>query len=64
MDNRRRELEFTMGDYVFHKVSPAKGVMRFGKKGKLSPRYVGPFEIIGGVSDGNTYALRLPPQLA
>ena len=63
-DNRRRELEFTVGDFVFLKVSPTKGVMRFGKKGKLSPRYVGPFEIIGRVSDGNAYALGLPPQLA
>ena len=41
-DNRRRDLEFQVGDHVFLKVSPTKGVMRFGKKGKLSPRYIGP----------------------
>ena len=42
-DNRRRELEFQVGDHVFLKVSPTKGVYRFGIKGKLSPRYIGPF---------------------
>ena len=45
-DNRRRELEFGVGDHVFLKISPSKGVMRFGKRGKLSPRYIGPFEIL------------------
>ena len=44
-DNRRRDLEFQVGDHVFLKVSPSKGVVRFGKKGKLSQRYIGPFEI-------------------
>ena len=61
-DNRRRELSFEAGEHVFLKVSPIKGVMRFGKKGKLSPRYVGPFEIlerIGSVA----YQLSLPPRL-
>ena len=43
---RRREVEFEIGDMVFIRVAPMKGVMRFGKKGKLSPRYVGPFEIL------------------
>lgn len=37
VDNRRRELEFEKGDKVFRKVSPSKGIMRFGKKGQLSP---------------------------
>jgi hypothetical protein len=46
-DNRRRPLEFEVKDRVFLKVSPMRGVMRFGKKGKLSPRFVGPFEITG-----------------
>ena len=46
VDNRRRELEFQVGDHVFLKVSSMKNVMRFGKKGKLSPRYVGPFEVL------------------
>ena len=41
-DVRRRELEFQVDDWVFLKVSPMKGVMIFGKKRKLSPRYVGP----------------------
>jgi hypothetical protein len=44
-DNQRRPLEFEVGDRVFLKVSPIRGVMRFGKKGKLSPRFVRPFEI-------------------
>ncbi|GKB96648.1 putative reverse transcriptase domain-containing protein [Tanacetum coccineum] len=45
-DKRRKPLEFEVGDWVLLKVSPWKGVMRFGKKGKLAPRYVGPFEIL------------------
>ncbi|GKD89009.1 hypothetical protein Tco_1364516 [Tanacetum coccineum] len=45
-DKRRKPLEFTVGDYVLLQVSPWKGVVRFGKKGKLAPRFVGPFEII------------------
>ena len=42
----RRELEFYEGDYVFLKVSSMKGVVRFRKRGKLNPHYVGPFEIL------------------
>ncbi|GJY62844.1 putative reverse transcriptase domain-containing protein [Tanacetum coccineum] len=45
-DKRRKPLEFQVGDRVLLKVSPWKGVVRFGKKGKLAPRYVGPFEIV------------------
>ncbi|GJT66861.1 putative reverse transcriptase domain-containing protein [Tanacetum coccineum] len=45
-DKRRKPLEFEVGDRVLLKVSPWKGVVRFGKKGKLAPRYVGPFEIV------------------
>ncbi|GJS72992.1 putative reverse transcriptase domain-containing protein [Tanacetum coccineum] len=45
-DKRRKPLEFCVGDYVLLKVSPWKGVVRFGKKGKLAPRFVRPFEII------------------
>ncbi|GJT55724.1 reverse transcriptase domain-containing protein [Tanacetum coccineum] len=62
-DNRRKPLEFEVGDQVILKVSPWKGVIRFGKKGKLAPRYVGPFEIlerIGLVA----YRLRLPEELS
>ncbi|GJV29090.1 putative reverse transcriptase domain-containing protein [Tanacetum coccineum] len=43
---RRKPLEFSVGNYGLLKVSPWKGVVRFGKKGKLAPRFVGPFEII------------------
>ncbi|GKA27426.1 putative reverse transcriptase domain-containing protein [Tanacetum coccineum] len=45
-DIRRKSLEFDVGDQVLLKVSPWKGVVRFGKKGKFVPRYVGPFEIL------------------
>nr|GEX36929.1 putative reverse transcriptase domain-containing protein [Tanacetum cinerariifolium] len=45
-DKRRKPLEFSVGDYVLLKVSPWKGTVRFGKKGKLAPRFVGPFEIV------------------
>nr|GEU29743.1 hypothetical protein [Tanacetum cinerariifolium] len=45
-DKRRKPLEFSVGDYVLLKVSPWKCVVRFGKKGTLAPRFVGPFEII------------------
>nr|GEW93141.1 putative nucleotidyltransferase, ribonuclease H [Tanacetum cinerariifolium] len=48
-DKHRRELEFQTGDHVFLKVSPARGVRRFGIKGKLSPRFIGPFEIFDRV---------------
>ena len=45
-DKRRRPLTFEVGDYVYLKVSPMKGVKRFGMKKKLSPRYVGPYKIL------------------
>nr|GFB17250.1 putative reverse transcriptase domain-containing protein [Tanacetum cinerariifolium] len=45
-DKHRRSLEFQPGDHVFLKVSPARGVRRFGIKGKLSPHFIGPFEIL------------------
>ena len=62
-DPRRREVEFEIGDMVFIRVAPMKGVMRFGKKGKLSPRYVGPFEILERVGSV-AYRLALPPALS
>ena len=61
-DLHRRNLEFEVGDHVFLKISPVKGVMRFGKSGKLSPRYVGPFEILRRVGVV-AYQLALPPTL-
>ena len=62
-DKRRKDLEFQKGDYVFLRISPWKGVMRFGKKGKLSPRYIGPYEILEKVGMV-AYKLALPPELA
>ncbi|GJR22726.1 putative reverse transcriptase domain-containing protein [Tanacetum coccineum] len=61
-DKRRKPLEFSVGDYVLLKVSPWKGVVRFGKKGKLAPRFVGSFEIIEKVSPV-AYMLDLPEEL-
>ena len=48
-DIRRRDLEFAVGDLVLLRVSPTKGIVRFGTTGKLSPRYIGPFKIIARV---------------
>ncbi|XP_028107496.1 uncharacterized protein LOC114306458 [Camellia sinensis] len=62
-DNRRRDLEFQVGHHVFLRNSPWKAVMRFGKKGKLSPRYIGPFKILERI-DKTTYHLALPPSLS
>ncbi|GJZ44424.1 putative reverse transcriptase domain-containing protein [Tanacetum coccineum] len=61
-DNRRKPLEFSVGDKVLLKVSPRKGVVHFGKRSKLLPRYVGPFEIVKRVGPV-TYRLRLPQEL-
>ncbi|GKB20960.1 hypothetical protein Tco_0854883, partial [Tanacetum coccineum] len=61
-DKRRKPLEFEVGDQVLLKVSPWKGVVRFGKKGKLAPRYVGPFEILERIGPV-AYRLRLPEEL-
>ncbi|KAD1911338.1 hypothetical protein E3N88_42140 [Mikania micrantha] len=62
-DKRRQPLRFRLGDRVMLKVSPWKGVVRFGKKGKLAPQYVGPFEIIQRVGPV-AYRLRLPDELS
>ncbi|WMV38029.1 hypothetical protein MTR67_031414 [Solanum verrucosum] len=59
-DRRRRPLKFAVGDRVFLRVSPMKGVMRFWRRGKLSPRYIGLFEILRIVGEV-AYELALPP---
>ncbi|GJU18541.1 putative reverse transcriptase domain-containing protein [Tanacetum coccineum] len=59
---RRKPLEFKVGDRVLLKVSPWKGVVRFGKKGTLAPRYMGPFEIVECVGPV-AYRLKLPQEL-
>ena len=57
---RRRDLEFEVSDHVFLNVAPMKGVLRFGKREKLSPRFIGPFEIlerVGAVAYKNLVAV-------
>nr|GEZ22780.1 retrotransposon protein, putative, Ty3-gypsy subclass [Tanacetum cinerariifolium] len=60
-DKRRKPSEFSVGDKVLLKVSPRKGMVRFGKKSKLSPRYVGSFEIVERIGPV-AYRLRLPQE--
>ncbi|GJX02802.1 putative reverse transcriptase domain-containing protein [Tanacetum coccineum] len=62
-DRRHKPLEFEVGDKVMLKVSPWKGVIRFGKWGKLNPRYIGPFKILDRVGM-LAYRLKLPEQLS
>jgi hypothetical protein len=62
-DNRRRELRFQVDDYVYLKESPMRGLHHFKIRGKLAPRYIGPFKILeqrGEVA----YQLKQPPQLS
>nr|GEY91626.1 putative reverse transcriptase domain-containing protein [Tanacetum cinerariifolium] len=61
-NNRRKPLEFSVGDKELLKVSPWKGVVRFGKRSKLSLRYVGLFEVVERI-DPVPYRLRLPQEL-
>ena len=61
-DVQRRPLEFEVGDHVFLKVMPKRGVVRFDKRGKLSPRFIGPFEILERVGTV-AYQLALPPSM-
>ncbi|XP_028082298.1 uncharacterized protein LOC114283631 [Camellia sinensis] len=62
-DNRRRDLEFEMGSHVFVKVTPMKGHPRFGKRRKLTPRYVGPFQVLEKVGSV-AYRVALPPSMS
>jgi hypothetical protein len=62
-DIRRSPLRFQVGDFVYLRVSPTRGIQRFGVKGKLAPRYVGPFEILE-ICGPVAYRLQLPPKLA
>ncbi|WMV55031.1 hypothetical protein MTR67_048416 [Solanum verrucosum] len=61
-DVRRIDLEFEVDDWVYLKVSPLNGVMRFGKKGKFSPRYIGPYRI-SKMTGNVAYELELPLEL-
>ncbi|GJZ55298.1 hypothetical protein Tco_0610491 [Tanacetum coccineum] len=62
-DKRRKPLEFQVRDKVMLKVSPWKGVIHFGKRGKLNPRYIGPFKIVAKVGTV-AYRLELPEKLS
>jgi hypothetical protein len=62
-DNRRRPLEFEEGDHVYLKVSPLRGMRRFKVKGKLSPRFIGPFRVFRRVGE-MAYQLELPDNLS
>ncbi|XP_073051348.1 uncharacterized protein [Primulina eburnea] len=62
-NKRRRHLEFQEGNYVFLKISPFRGTMRFGHKGKLAPRYIGPYMIAERIGT-LAYRLDLPPSLS
>jgi hypothetical protein len=62
-NHRRRELRFEVGDFVYIKVSRMRGFRRFKVRGKLAPRFIGPFKILGKRGEV-TYQLELPPQLS
>jgi hypothetical protein len=62
-DTRRRDLSFKVGDFVYLKVSPIRGVRRFGVKGKLAPRYIGLYQILARRGEV-AYQLGLPENLS
>nr|GFC34852.1 putative reverse transcriptase domain-containing protein [Tanacetum cinerariifolium] len=62
-DLRRKPMEFQVGDKVMLKVLPWKGVVHFGKRGKLNRRYVGPFKVLERIGDV-AYKLDLPEELS
>jgi hypothetical protein len=59
-DHRRRVLSFEVGDFVYLKVSPMKGLRHFKVRGKIAPRFIGPFKILEKRGEV-TYPLELPP---
>jgi hypothetical protein len=63
VDTRRRELSFKVGDHVYLKVSPVRGVRRFGVKGKLAPRYIGSYQVLARRGEV-AYQLNLPEDLS
>ena len=62
-DDKRRDLTFMVNDYVYLKVSPMRGIRRFNIKGKLAPRYVGPFRVLERKGEV-AYRLELPTDLS
>ena len=62
-DQHHREMTYEVGNNAFLRFSPWKGVIRFGKKGKLSPRYIGHYEILERIGPV-AYRLALPPELS
>ena len=62
-DLKMRDIAYEVGDKVFLKVSPWRKILRFGKKGKLSPRFIGPYEVLERIGPV-AYRLALPPELA
>src|SRR5438105_332498 len=62
-DTRRRKLSFEVGDHVYLKVSPLRGTRRFQVRGKLAPRYIGPYPIIGRIGEV-AYRLELPEEMS
>jgi hypothetical protein len=60
VDHRRRELNFEVGDFVYLKISPMRGLHRFKVRGKLAPRFIGPFKILEKICEV-AYQLKLPP---
>jgi hypothetical protein len=62
VDHRRRELSFEVLDFVYLKVSPMRGLRRFKVRGKLAPRFIGPFQILENRGEV-AYQLEFPPQL-
>jgi hypothetical protein len=62
-NHRRRNMSFQFGDFVYLKVSPMRGLRRFKIRGKLAPRYIGPFKILEQRGEV-VYQLELPPQLS